>query len=814
MSRYCGNDRSDEILAVATKWRDAALLRDGSVFGEGALWTLENTAELDRLFVKNLDEGPGNYIEKLKRQLAPAGQEVKQLAAEVNWLMLLCPSNITPESKRRQIDSIWSWSWAPLPDSAAAYLSDSVLSGIGSAGAGFNNHRWREFSFAINFLDAFKRLDAPGRSLILRDSWQFAEWLEGVPDARARQLRHMILYLLFPDDFERIFSQGDRRAIAVALSGLSTQAINAQRPYELDRTLRRLRSELETKYGTTELDYYVPPLRAQWLPVDFAEATRDITAVHVHEALAEIDKTGVPEGAESTGYDLVFEGKRYPPKLVLSLAAKAASGTEFDRSLFSGGEESPAFRLLRKLGFTIERKSVLPELLRRFLAQAASASDLTVRDYPSEYRNLRVSVSFGKDNVARVPWISFLGPNQQTQKGIYPVVLYYREAGWLIVAYGVSETEPPDTEWPNVPGTVSIREFFVKQAGREPERYGDSLVAHAFQAVPGLDLTAVARTIDQTIDQYSPVIGVAAAPEPRTEAATEELYTLEDAVEGLFIELPVFGQIVARLRDKKNVILQGPPGVGKTYIARRIAYALMGRAAKARVRMVQFHASYSYEDFVQGYRPSAQGFGLKNGVFYDFCTAALADDDHDYVFIVDEINRGNLSKIFGELMMLIEADKRNKDWEVPLTYAPDGQQKFFIPPNVYLIGLMNTADRSIAMVDYALRRRFSFVDLMPAFESKLFQEFLRTDCGAPEELILRIVRDMKLLNDEISKDTTNLGPGFCIGHSYFCPRSAASKVTLEWYRSVVSSEIVPLLREYWSDNNDKAIEWERRLLSD
>ena len=259
-----------------------------------------------------------------------------------------------------------------------------------------------------------------------------------------------------------------------------------------------------------------------------------------------------------------------------------------------------------------------------------------------------------------------------------------------------------------------------------------------------------------------------------------------------------FTEILELLRNKKNLILQGPPGVGKTFACKRVAYTLIGAKAENQLGMVQFHQSYSYEDFIQGYRPYGKGFRLKNGIFYEFCTKARDDPANTYVFIIDELNRGNLSKVFGELMLLIEPDKRGPEWAIPLIYSEDEKSKFYIPENLYLIGLMNTADRSLAMVDYALRRRFAFSTLTPGFETEQFFDFL-SEKGADAAFIGELVERISAVNHKIASDTVNLGPGFCIGHSFFCSIPNDETPDWQWYSRVIKFEIAPLLREYYFD---------------
>jgi 5-methylcytosine-specific restriction protein B len=291
-----------------------------------------------------------------------------------------------------------------------------------------------------------------------------------------------------------------------------------------------------------------------------------------------------------------------------------------------------------------------------------------------------------------------------------------------------------------------------------------------------------------------------------------EPYDERKAMEGLFLAQTQFDEMLTALKERKNVVLQGAPGVGKTYVAKRLAYALVGSNDPQRIEMIQFHQSYSYEDFIQGFRPAPKGhFDLKYGIFHQFCRRAQRGEGQPFVFIIDEINRGNLSKIFGELMMLIEPDKRGKDHAIPLAYSQDADERFYIPEDLHLIGTMNTADRSLAMVDYALRRRFRFITLRPEFASEAFREFL-ADAGAKPELVKKIVARMNALNEVIAADTKNLGPGYQVGHSYFCPRTGI-KADDDWYRRVIESEIVPLLQEYWFDNEQKVKEQRSALLA-
>ena len=278
-----------------------------------------------------------------------------------------------------------------------------------------------------------------------------------------------------------------------------------------------------------------------------------------------------------------------------------------------------------------------------------------------------------------------------------------------------------------------------------------------------------------------------------------ETYSREDFLDEVYMSEKDLDDLSRLLENKKNIILQGAPGVGKTFCARRLAYELMGEKDESRVSLIQFHQNYSYEDFILGYKPVGADFELQRGIFYKFCISAANNPDKPYFFIIDEINRGNLSKIFGELLMLIEKDYRGE--KLTLAYK---DEKFFVPKNLYIIGMMNTADRSLAMIDYALRRRFSFYDMRPGFDSEGFHKY---QAALANEHFDRLIEKVKELNKAIAADES-LGEGFELGHSYFCGQKT---VTDDWLHQVINYDLVPMLQEYWFDNRKEVEKWKTAL---
>lgn len=282
----------------------------------------------------------------------------------------------------------------------------------------------------------------------------------------------------------------------------------------------------------------------------------------------------------------------------------------------------------------------------------------------------------------------------------------------------------------------------------------------------------------------------------------DDKYDKDSFLSEVFMSGEHLDQLLGLLKRKKNVILQGAPGVGKTFTAKRLAFVMMGVRDTDRIACVQFHQNYSYEDFIMGYKPDGADFSLQTGVFYDFCEKARKDPSRDYYFIIDEINRGNMSKIFGELLQLIEADYRDEETLLAYNHEP-----FSVPGNLYLIGMMNTADRSLALIDYALRRRFSFFEMAPGFVTQGFKEYAADRIH--DETFDALVEQLLRLNKAIAEDPA-LGKGFRIGHSYLCLKKDET-YSEEWLQSIVEYDILPTLQEYWFDDQDKLTVWENNL---
>jgi len=723
-----------KVLEAAQKWRDRCLLRTGSIFTDSQLWTQSNLLELEKYFVENPDVSDADFLTKLERQLSAASPDAKKLAAEMLWVMyiFLTENSMRNQTKIAQIRRVWEWSGDVFPSDVPSELLSPP--GAGSTGTAYNTQRWREFRFFVLVAKQWTALPQNKRVSLLGDPWAFASLIDEDLESKGRQFRHILLYLLFPETFERISTGSHkRRIISVFCQDSNSAAIDVNNRIAVDRELLAIRARLASTYGD-DLDFYKDELRKKWLKeVEVAPEPKPPISVEDNERWF----------AKMFGDHQVW---------VLGAGSNANLWPEFQREKIAGIGWSSLGDLME-----YETKEQIREELRKESGEKQDPSNSALACYQFA-REIHID-----DHVL-------------IKRG-------RRE----IIAHGIIRS---DYRYDiNRSNFRHIRDVEWLEFGSWP--------------IPGEEMIATKTLTNFTSykgwlhELFFVIKGAAKAIQKET--PKEPLpYTRNEILQDLFITSDQLIKIESALTRKKNLIIEGPPGVGKTFIARRLAYLMLGSRDDSRVQFVEFHQSFSYEDFVQGWRPTeAGGFNLQEGVFLSFCKIASEDTDRPYVFVIDEINRANISKVLGELLGLIEVDKRGMEHAVILPGRGAGEEPFFVPANLYIIGMMNTADRSLAFVDYALRRRFAFFHLEPAFSSEKFREYL-LERGVDSELIDLIIERFKALNQEIRSDRANLGHGFEIGHSYFVPQEG-DEPDREWYEEIIRTEIEPLLAEYWFD---------------
>jgi hypothetical protein len=608
MATWTSLAHTDKLLHAAANWKQVCLLSDGSVFSNAALWTLENLKQLHSLFVDNPILGKQKFYDKLHVQIASASSDVKKLAAEALWVLFLIVSEsvLGVEKKRERITGVWNLSGEELPSSQN--LDDDVLRGLANPGIAFLTKIWMEFGFLLTILVRLKSTPIADRNRLLQDSpWEFCEWVAQTEGADVRAFRHILLFFCYPKYFERICSKGHKKEIYSTFGGKIPRGDDPHRANpslcSLDRSIFQIRSELIKEFQTENLDFYRPPLRARWLTEEEEVETDTKTA-----------------------------------KIVERETIGLAPRYWVEKTIVKG-------RLDRQEG---------PHKVGSALWSPQKSADR--RDIYSSMREVAPDdVVFHLTDNSAITGVSFVAEKLDDSFTGIAGTEWGEKPSYRIALKGYQLLTPP-----------LAREAFLEDEGfrnallkvQASKNHGPLFFNKDLELNQGAYLTEAPPELVQLLNHaYLKLTG---SPLPLEMKATAEeaavnVYSIEDAAEELFLEYAEIEKIISSWRLKKNLILQGPPGVGKSFAARKLAFALMGSATPSRMDMVQFHQSYTYEDFVQGYRPEGSSFTLKNGRFFEFCQKAKANLSHKYVFVIDEINRGNLSKIFGELMLLIEA---------------------------------------------------------------------------------------------------------------------------------------------------------------
>lgn len=684
MSRYNPDGDSGSIYDAAAAWRDRCLLTDGSALSaDKALWTNALLNELDERFVKNVDAGEGDFLSKLKVQLSSGSPQCRQLMAEGLWLLLLFPANIGAPRKRENILEVWSWSGENL-DEHHAFLDDNVLAGIGSAGTAYNTHRWRELVFLIGALRDFKRRTNAERHDMVREPWAFSGWLGGLPEARHRQLLHILPHLLFPDTFERISSEGDKRLILAGFGGVLDKEIRRRSTTEIDRGLLDLRRRLEQEQGA-DIDFYQEEISAQW-------------------------KT------QTKNWLLSWNPSRWPWDTLAEDRAATNAGEKADKRW--------------RCGSTKPREGD-----RVFLVRTGESP--------------KGIVAAGK-----VTRASYEAPHWDEARG---------QAGEMTRYIDVAFDTVRDAF---VDQIVKLEDLEHRDAGQEwnPQSSGIEIKGKP------------ARTLERLWKKLPPVAGVS-APDDKMAATIKPTRSTG---------------------SPQNLVLYGPPGTGKTYRLLTDYLPTYRDEAEDRSEFITFHQSYAYEDFVEGIRPVTKNgsitYEVRPGVLKRLCQRARLSPHKRFAIFIDEINRGNTAKIFGELITLVELDKRIltdtsgkrlpgcKGLEVTLPYSGE---RFGVPANVDVIGTMNTADRSIALLDSALRRRFRFEELTPKPEL----------LGTVDDVSGNTIDLRQLLATMNTRLSRLLHRDQTLGHSYFYKVKSFDDL-----RRVFAREILPFLQEAFYDD--------------
>jgi 5-methylcytosine-specific restriction protein B len=741
------------------------------VFSQESLWSRGNIDQLIHFFTENPDEGESRFFVKFEGQLQPSSPEIKKLAAEMLWFVWLFVSKraMGAKSKRKNILLVWGWSGEEL-DPDHPMLGDCLERGVGHPGTNYNTRRWRECGYLLAAVKEFKSFNNERQQRLLQAPWEFSEWIDSIEGFGKCQIRHIIKFLLFPDYFERISTGRHKRSI---LKAFDRQVSSDASLTTVDKELYELRRSLEAKHGTNELDFYLSPLKEKWqeTSVDNDSTEQSISTENVLDALSELSTRTIRPDERSSTYDLIFQGRRYPPKLVYSIARKYKDGEELDRSSFEGGEGTSCFNELRALEFVIERKDFVSQLLSKFIEQADAQNDLAVRGYPTSFCGLTVKVSFGVGNFARIPWISFTGYGQTTSKGIYPVYLYYKSIGVLVLAYGVSETNGPPIPWGQSESKEKIRAYLQREFDHTPERYGESFIHSVYKLPTELTDSKITSDLDDLIHEYhalmgtEPVLTTPQEPDVADDIPVMDPILEPDLIASAFAQAlsdchvrfgerhtTIVNSFVSSLLTKPLVILTGLSGSGKTQVAIRFGEWLgSDRMLVAPVRPDWTGAEvlFGYEDALKPVIDGRASWCVPDTL--RFLLRAASNPQYPYLLVLDEMNLAHVERYFADVLSGMESGQPclpnlqvecDGNWRVPI----GGVAKISFPQNVFIVGTVNVDETTYMFSPKVLDRANTFE--FRVSDQDLIDDYIKpTNCAQGD---LGLVRGFL----EIARDET------------------------------------------------------------
>ena len=790
MSSRKTGDGFEHVYAAAQSWVERALCSDDSLFTPGKqIWSRQRLGELRERFLDRYDEWKGpSFFEKLDPLFSDAPPEVCQLMAEAVYVtyLIVWKGAIGRSQKQSRINQVLGLSPAPadIPDDLARGLEP----GIAHPGAFFIANFGIHPGYIIEFVEQWKEKSRDEQAELLDEPWAFKDAALNVPFRSAVlrdspfspvAQREAMLHLVFPDVFEGIVSTDVKQQIAE--SGWFAEYVSGP-DQDVDRRVGQIREGLEKELGR-DFDFFDEDILELWNPDSdpwdvFIRRVRE----YVDSGRMEIEET------------------RYKRRI----SEKLASAREGVLS----GSINWADRLKRALprGNPLDYRAT-----SRFCEWVDFAPDEALQALQLIWSPANVSA------IERIRAFSKAIPRSASSRP----GTFAKLASVLLMALNL-ERYPPfsitnfdkvyeRTQYPR-PDEVVDEASLYEHALRFLDRFIWEASQRGLSISHRLDAQSIVWRFTDVLPNFSEE-EPPAQPDPIPDPLDTTYGISEIIADGCFLDRATLESMLQGLRSKCNMILQGPPGTGKTWLAKKLAYALIGKKDDSKVRQLQFHPNLSYEDFVRGWRPQGDGkLGLVDGPFVELSEVARNDEQSAYVIVIEEINRGNPASIFGELLTLLEADKRACESALSLAHQLSGDEPFWIPPNLYVVGTMNLADRSLALVDLALRRRFAFFDLEPTL-NETWRNWVNQQCEIPADFLTQISQRLGALNDQIVADH-NLGRQFRIGHSFVVPKPGeAIAVPEKWFIHVVETEIAPLLGEYWFNDPDKVDEVKSQLLN-